>query len=73
MRGKFHDDMSMDEIMRQWPETIRAILDHGLLCVGCPIAPFHTPDDASREHRIDADTFGLALRQAISRDRTGAG
>lgn len=71
MRGKFHDDMSMDEIMRMWPETIRTILDQGLLCVGCPIAPFHTPDDAIREHGIDADTFRLALQQSISASGTG--
>lgn len=73
MRMKFHDDMSMDEIMRQWPAMIRTILDHGLLCVGCPIAAFHTTNDAIREHGLDADTFRLTMDQAIAGDSTGTG
>src|SRR5690606_12135069 len=68
MPGRYHDDLSMDEIMRRWPETIRTILDHGLLCVGCPIAPFHTVDDAVREHGIVGHVdFRADLRAAIAR------
>ncbi|MHB2264559.1 MULTISPECIES: DUF1858 domain-containing protein [unclassified Aminobacter] len=67
MTGRYHDDMSMDEIMRRWPETIRTILDHGLLCVGCPIAPFHTVDDAVREHDIGEVDLRADLRAAITR------
>lgn len=68
MRGKLHDDMSMDEIMQRWPSTIRTILDHGLLCVGCPIASFHTVDDAIREHGIAGDEFRLSLQRAIGQN-----
>lgn len=63
MRKRYHDDMSMDEIMRIWPPAIRVVLDHGLLCVGCPIASFHTVDDAVREHGID----GARLRADLSK------
>lgn len=69
MSGRYHDDMSMDEIMRNWPDTIRTILDHGLLCVGCPIASFHTVDDAVREHGIAGQEFRASLRDAIERGR----
>ena len=65
MRKRYHDDMSMDQIMRLWPATIRVVLAHGLLCVGCPIASFHTVDDAVREHGIDGEAFIKALRAAI--------
>jgi hybrid cluster-associated redox disulfide protein len=57
--------MSMDEIMREWPATIRVVLDHGMLCVGCPIAPFHTIEDAVREHHLDGDRFRAAMKAAI--------
>jgi len=63
MVRRYHDDMSMDEIMRRWPAAIRVVLDHGLLCVGCPIAPFHTVDEAIHEHGID----GVRLREALRR------
>jgi hybrid cluster-associated redox disulfide protein len=31
-------------------------------CVGCPIACYHTVDDACREHGVDRDAFLNALR-----------
>ena len=65
MRKRFHDDMSMDEIMRRWPVTIRVVLDHGLLCVGCPIASFHTVEDAVKEHHLDGDSFRHDIEAAI--------
>lgn len=64
-KTKYRDDMSMDEIMRRWPATIRVVLDHGLLCVGCPIAIFHTVDDAIRVHEIDGEEFRKALLKVI--------
>lgn len=65
MKRRYHDDMTMDEIMRRWPATVRTILRHHLLCVGCPIASFHTVDDAIREHRLDEDKFRRELLTAV--------
>lgn len=69
MSKQYHDDMTMDEIMRLWPQTIRTILDHGLLCVGCPIASFHTVEDAIREHGLSGELFREALREAIGAEQ----
>ena len=55
----------VDEVMRQWPATIRAFLNHKMRCVGCPIACFHTVDDACREHGTDRALFLADLRGAI--------
>jgi hybrid cluster-associated redox disulfide protein len=55
----------MDAIMREWPQTVRVILAHGLLCVGCPIAPFHTASDAAREHDLDEASLTFDLKAAI--------
>lgn len=72
MGRRYRDDMTMDEIMRLWPATIRVALDHGLLCVGCPIAGFHTVADAAREHGIDAAGLRADLRAAIRQSEQGA-
>ena len=40
----------VDDVMREWPTTIRVFLNYRLRCVGCPIACFHSVDDACREH-----------------------
>ena len=52
---------SVDDVMRATPEAIRVFLEHRMGCVGCPIATFHSVDDACREHGIDRDTFIKAL------------
>lgn len=57
-------DLLVDDIMRQWPQTIRAFLDARFMCVGCPIACFHTVDDACREHHKDVSEFLASLNRA---------
>jgi hybrid cluster-associated redox disulfide protein len=58
-------DMTVDEVMRRWPATIAVVLRHGMLCVGCPIGPFHTVTDACIEHGVDETTFVRELIAAI--------
>lgn len=55
-------DMTVDQVMRRWPALIRVFLDFRMGCVGCPIATFHSVEEASHEHKIDADAFLLALK-----------
>lgn len=57
----------VDDVMRQWPSTIRVFLDYRMRCVGCPIACFHTVDDACREHGADNAKFLADLRAAVAR------
>lgn len=51
----------VDEVMSGSPDTIRVFLAFKTSCVGCPIATFHTVDDACREHGIDREDFLRAL------------
>ena len=54
----------VDDVMSRWPATIRVFLDFRMSCVGCPIAGFHSVEDACREHGIDREDFLAALRAA---------
>ncbi|TIX20241.1 MAG: hypothetical protein E5V44_00595, partial [Mesorhizobium sp.] len=40
-------------------------LQHGMLCVGCPIASFHTVSDAAREHNLNDEQLSRDLWTAI--------
>lgn len=73
MKKRFHDEMTMDAMMREWHATIRVILDRGLLCVGCPIATFHTIVDAAREHDVDLTALARDLMTAIERTDADGG
>ena len=56
---------TVDDIMRRWPVTIRVFLIHRMRCIGCPIACFHTVEDACREHGADCRRFLADLRAAV--------
>ncbi|WP_323771848.1 DUF1858 domain-containing protein [Antarctobacter sp.] len=63
---RFDDpDLPLSDLMNQWPQTVSVFLQHGMLCVGCLIAPFHTITDACAEYHLDQDTFVAELRAAI--------
>jgi hybrid cluster-associated redox disulfide protein len=67
-----HDSV-VDDLMRSWPATIRTFLDFRMGCCGCPIATFHTVDDACLEHNVDREVFLAALREAVAaQDLLGA-
>lgn len=57
-------DSLVDDIMREFPATIRIFLDYRMNCVGCPIGEFHTVEDSCREHGVDAGEFLVALRDS---------
>ena len=57
----------VDDVMRQYPATIRAFLDHRMNCPGCPIACFHTVADACREHHVKGEDFLADLRAVVAR------
>lgn len=59
-------DMTVDEIMRRWPMTIRVMIRHHMLCVGCPVGTFHTLVDACREHEISEEDFVRELKAAMA-------
>jgi len=50
-------EMTVNEVMRRWPPTIRVFLDFRMRCVGCPIAAFHSIDEACEEHDVDVEAF----------------
>lgn len=60
------DDL-VDDVMRGAPESIRVFLQFRMGCVGCPIACYHTVDDACREHSVARDAFLQALRSVVAK------
>lgn len=68
---KFSRDLTLDEIMNAWPATIRVLLRYRMLCIGCPIAKFHTVVDAAHEHKADLEEFERSLMEVIAMDQPG--
>lgn len=58
-------DIAVADIMYRWPKTIRLFMNRRMNCIGCPMAPFHTPDIACEEHGIPLNEFLVDLAEAI--------
>ena len=58
------DDI-VDDVMSRSPQTIKVFIQFRMRCVGCPVACFHTVEDACREHAVDREAFLKALRASL--------
>lgn len=56
--------MTMEKIMRTWPETIPILLRNRMHCVGCMLAPFHDLNEAAHEHQLDVVELLEQLRNS---------
>jgi hybrid cluster-associated redox disulfide protein len=68
-KGTVVPDMMVGDVMSRWPATLRTFLDFGMRCVGCPIAAFHSIDEACAQH--DAGPGFLQALRAVAGDREG--
>ena len=59
-------DMSLDEIVREHPESIRVFLSHGLMCIGCPAARFENLEQGAVVHGIDVETLIKDLNEVVT-------
>ena len=67
---RFSRDITLEQMMTEWPQTVAVLMRYRMLCVGCPISGFHTPVDAAREHEAELERFEESLVEAIRhRDR----
>ena len=64
-------DMSIADIVQNYPQTVRVFLSHGLMCVGCAAARFENLEQGATAHGIDVDELLKDLNAAVGNgDRT---
>ena len=61
-------EMSIDEVVQKYPQTIRTFMKHGLHCIGCFAASFENIDQGAQAHGINVD----ALIADLNKDVVGA-
>lgn len=59
--------MTIGEVMKKYPKTAFVLIDHGLHCVGCPMANPETIEEAATLHRIDLKKFLNDLNSTIKK------
>lgn len=62
---KITKNMTIGELVRAYPQTIKALMGFGMGCVGCPSAQAETIEEAASVHGIDADQLVGKLNEII--------
>ena len=62
----FSSDLTVEQILAVWPQTLPVFIRFHMLCIGCPITSFHTLRDACLAHDIDIEPIESALCAAVS-------
>jgi hybrid cluster-associated redox disulfide protein len=59
-------DSLVCEVLEAHPGTATVFVRHGVQCVGCYIAPFHTIADSAREHAVSLEFLLADLNRSVA-------
>ncbi len=59
-------EMTIEEVVNQYPETMIVFMRHGLHCVGCHVSAFESIEEGAMAHGIDVDTLVSDLNKAVA-------
>lgn len=62
---KINKDMTIGEIVRQYPETVEVLMSFGMGCVGCPSAQGETIEEAAMVHGMNLEQLMDALNKSV--------
>jgi len=64
---KIKKEMKISEIVEKYPQTLSLLLEKGLHCIGCPLAPDETFEEAAKVHGFDLEKLLEELNKAIKK------
>lgn len=62
---KITKDMSIGQVVSEYPQTIPVFQIHGMGCFGCASARFENIEQGAQAHGIDVDTLMRDLNDAV--------
>lgn len=61
IKMKITKDMTIGEIVRDYPESIEILMSFGMGCVGCPASQMETLEEAAMVHGFELNDLLKAL------------
>jgi len=55
MEDKITREMTIQEVVSNYPETINVFIQYGLGCIGCHVAAFENVEQGAMAHGINVD------------------
>lgn len=68
MADKITRDMTIAEVVQQYPQTVPVFLAHGLMCFGCAVARFENVEQGAAAHGINVEALMKDLNAAVSEE-----
>mgnify|MGYP000170254080 CR=1 FL=1 len=62
---KITKDMTIGEVVRNFPQSVGVLMSFGMGCVGCPSAQAETLEEAAMVHGMNLDELMNALNAAV--------
>ena len=59
-------DMSITEIVQNYPESLAVFAEYGMGCIGCAAARFENLEAGARVHGFDPDKMVEDINKAIN-------
>jgi len=63
---KITRDMGIMELVEQYPQTARVLMQFGMGCLGCAAAHFENIEQGAKAHGMDVDKLMEALNAAVA-------
>lgn len=64
--GKVSKEMSITEIIQNYPEALPVFAKYGLGCIGCAAARFENLEAGAKVHGIDPDKMVEEINELLS-------
>jgi len=62
---KITKNMIIGDLVRNYPEAVNVLMQHGMGCVGCPSAQAESIENACEVHGMDIESLLKALNSAV--------
>lgn len=67
MAGKVTKDMSIIEIVQNFPESLEVFAKYGLGCIGCAAARFENLEAGAKVHGVDPDKMVEEINELLGK------
>ena len=59
-------EMTIMEVVNQFPQSIKVFYSHGLFCIGCSVAYRETVEQGAMAHGLDVNELMEKLNEAVN-------
>ncbi len=59
-------DMTIEQVVTEYPETMMVFMRHGLHCVGCHVSAYESIEEGAMAHGINVDALVADLNKVAT-------